>query len=161
MNKKMVIIATITLFIDQIIKAIIELNNVHINVISGFFALNYSQNTGAAFSILQERVPLLIIISLIMLIIIYSMSFSYEETKLTNISFGILFGGVLGNLLDRIFCGYVRDYLEFNIFGYHMPIFNLADTMIVIGVILLIFLTFKGEVKNGNKGLRRRGKSKN
>ncbi len=76
MNKKIVIISTITLVIDQILKSIIELSNAHVNVLFDIIRLNYYENTGAAFSILQGKVPYLILISIIMLVIIYSMTFS-------------------------------------------------------------------------------------
>ena len=156
MNKKMVIISSILLLIDQVVKSIIELNNVHLTLIKNFLSFNYSQNSGAAFSILQGKTSFLIIISIIMLIIIYSMTFSYEEGKITDIAFGLLCGGVLGNLVDRIFYGFVRDFIDIKIFGYNFPVFNIADMLIVLGVVLLIFATIKGEVKNGNKGFRRR-----
>lgn len=161
MNKKIVIISSIILLIDQIVKSIMEINNVNFTIISGFLNISYSQNAGAAFSILQGKIPFLILISVIMLVIIYSMMFSYEESKLTNLSFGLLFGGVLGNLIDRIFYGFVRDFISVKILTYNFPVFNIADSAIVIGVILLIIATIKGEVKSGNKSFRGRRKIKN
>lgn len=155
MNKKIVIISTILLICDQITKSFIQINDVHISLISNFFRINYYENTGAAFNILEGRVPILIIISIIMLVLIYNMTFSYAEKKSTNIAFGLLFGGVLGNLVDRVFCGYVRDFIDFKILGHGFPVFNLADTFIVVGVLLLLIITVKGEKKDVNKGRRR------
>ena len=94
-----------------------------------------------------------------MLVLVYSLMFSYASNKFNDTAFGLLFGGILGNLCDRIFYGYVRDFIGLNIFGYNFPIFNIADMSIVIGVILIVVATFKGDVKNGIN--RRRGKLKN
>lgn len=161
MNKKMLIISTIVLLFDQIFKAITELSYVHVNIINNFLSFNYYQNTGAAWSILEGKVNLLIIISIIVLLLVYNLTFSYKESRLVNISFGILFGGILGNLIDRIFLGYVRDFIDINIFNYNFPVFNIADMGIVIGVILLVIITIKGEVKNEDSSKRIRRKAKN
>lgn len=161
MNKKMVIISTIILLFDQIVKSIVQLSNIHMNIIGNLLRINYYQNTGAAWSILQGKTVSLVIISLVMLILVYSMSFSYGDSKIKDMSFGLLFGGIVGNLIDRIFYGYVRDFIDIDVFGYNFPVFNIADMAIVIGVIILIILTIKGELKSGNKGTRRGKKAKN
>lgn len=160
MNKKMVIISTIILIIDQIIKSIIQINNIHIDIIKDLFGFNYYQNTGAAWSILEGNTLLLIIISIVMLVLIYNMTFSYEETKLNNLSFGLLFGGIFGNLVDRVFYGYVRDFIDIKIFGYNFPVFNIADMAIVVGVLLLVISTLKGELKDGNNSRRKLRKNR-
>lgn len=152
MNKNKVIISVIFLIIDQITKSLVQLYDVNINVINHFFRINYTQNTGAAWSILQGKQTLLIVISLVMLVLVFNMMYSYEENKLNNTAFGLLIGGILGNLVDRIFYGFVRDFFEFNIFNYNFPIFNVADIAIVMGVILVLISTMKGCKPNGNKG---------
>lgn len=161
MNKRIIIISTLFLAIDQILKLVAELNNVHISVIKNFFNLTYVQNTGAAWSILQGKTALLIIISIVMLVLIYSMTFSFSNTKFNDFAFGLLFSGVFGNLIDRVFCGYVRDFLDFEIFGYNFPVFNIADMAIIIGVILLMVASIKGEKENGNSSKSRRKLRKN
>ena len=75
---------------------------------------------------------------------------SFKKNTRNNIAFSIMLAGIAGNLVDRVCLGYVRDFLDFNIFGYSYPVFNLADTFIVIGVILLIIAIIKGEDKNGS-----------
>lgn len=161
MNKKIVMISSVVLLFDQIIKSIIELNNVHVTLISNFFAFNYYQNTGAAFSILEGKTYALIAISLVMLVLIYSMAFSHPDSKLKNVAFGLLIGGVLGNLIDRIFYGYVRDFIDIKLFSYHAPVFNIADMAITFGVVLIIIMTFMGSDRSGNKGFRRRKQDSN
>lgn len=154
MNKKKFGISILVLVIDQILKLLVQTFETNYSVIKNFFAITYYQNTGAAWSILEGEQTLLIIISVVMIVLVYSMMFSFKENKLTNLAFGLLFGGIIGNLVDRVLFGYVRDFISFIIFGYHYPIFNIADAAIVIGVVLLIIETVKGEIKNGNKSRR-------
>ncbi len=93
---------------------------------------------------------ILIIISLVALVLVSYII--YKEKKLTlykNIYYGFLIGGIVGNLLDRIIHGYVIDFLDFNIFGYNFPIFNLSDSFIVIGVLLIFIESFVGGKNNG------------
>ena len=152
MNRKIFTAAIIALLIDQISKVLIsmflEIND-QIIVIKNFFSLYFIENYGAAWSILSGKVNLLIIASVIALIIIYRYMYNFKNNKRNNFAFGVIIGGIFGNLIDRVFLGYVRDFLSFNIFGYKYPVFNFADTFIVIGVFLLIFAIIKGEDKNG------------
>ena len=92
-------------------------------------------NKGAAFGILQGYTTFLIIISLIILTIcIY-----YYKNKNLRLPLNFLIAGIIGNLIDRIFLGYVRDFIDLRIW----PVFNLADSFNVIGVIILIYISFK------------------
>ena len=147
MNRKIVIIGIIALVIDQITKSLMQIYDVHLNVINEFLRLNYIQNTGAAWSILEGKQYLLIGITILMLILVYNMSFSYDNNRLNNFTFGILFGGIIGNLFDRVLYGMVRDFIDINVFGYNFPVFNIADMLIVLGVVILLISTFKGELK--------------
>ena len=148
MNRKITLITSFTLIIDQIIKYLFS------NVIKGFVLIPnfisfiYAKNDGVAFSMLSGS-RLFIIISTILLLLFLLYMLSKEDKKylkgfsLTNISYGLLLGGILGNLLDRIIRGYVVDYVSLNIVVYHFPIFNLADVLITLGVILLSIHYFK------------------
>ena len=77
----------------------------------------------------------------------------FKENKRNIVAFSFIFGGILGNLCDRLFLGYVRDFLSFKVFGYFFPVFNIGDSLIVIGVILLLIAIIKGEDK---KDVRRK-----
>ena len=88
---------------------------------------------------------LLILIALIGSYFIYKEIDKYKDNKRNIIGFGLLLGGISGNLLDRLFLGYVRDFLDFKIFGYDYPIFNIADSAILIGLIIIIIANIKGE----------------
>lgn len=135
--------------LDQIIKLIISANiplNSSIQIIKNFFNIANVHNDGAAWSILSNSRILLIIVGFIALIVIYMIFIKGKKlSKSDIILYSMLIGGIIGNLLDRIIYGFVIDYLDFNIFGYDYPIFNLADTLIVLAAIGIIIKTFKEE----------------
>ena len=156
MNKKVLIIAIIVLIIDQVTKMIANMylfDNI-INIIPNFFKLEYALNTGAAWSILNNHQIILITISIILMILLFMINKKFKVNVRNNIAFGLLFGGIWGNLVDRIFHGYVIDFLSFKIFNYDYPIFNIADITVVIGIILLIIAIIKGE-DNENSSRRK------
>lgn len=146
------IITIIFTVFDQLIKLIItnyfSLGE-SLEIIKNFFYLTNVHNYGAAWSILTNQVFLLIMIAIVALVIIYSSFIKNKNlTKSDTLLLGMLISGILGNLIDRIVYGYVIDYLDFYIFNYNFPVFNLADTLIVISAILLFIKSLKEE-KNG------------
>jgi len=158
MSKKVYLIALILFVIDQISKALISTYlklNESITIIKDFFYIRYINNTGASFGILSNSKVLLIILSIIAIIIILRYMNTFKKTKMNLIGFALILGGILGNLADRILYGYVKDFLDFVIFNYNYPVFNLADIFIVLGVIILIISIIRGEDKNGSKSSRR------
>lgn len=146
-----IILSTILVIIDQVSKIIVInnlTNNKSVEVIKSFFYLTYTNNTGAAFSILTGKRILLILVSLIVIgILIYYIKKTKIEKKINKIALSLVIGGSIGNLIDRIVKGAVIDFLDFKIFGYNYPIFNLADTFIVLGVFLLLIGMFRKEEK--------------
>ena len=146
MKKKPYIIAFIFLILDiiskQIIVNVLELGK-SINVIDNFFYLTFVENKGAAWSILENQRILLLIITVIVLFLINKTINKENLSKIETISFGMIIGGIVGNLFDRVIYGYVIDFLDFKIFGYDYPVFNLADSFIVIGIILLIIISIR------------------
>ena len=160
MNKKKMVLAIIVLVIDQILKSLVQLYNTNITIIDHFFRLTYYQNTGAAWSILEGHEYILIFVSITMLVLVFNMMYSYENDRLNNTAFGLLIGGILGNLSDRVFYGMVRDFINFRILGYEFPVFNVADMAIVIGVLLILISTIKGDLKNGNRSKRKLDKNR-
>ena len=151
--KKITLISLIVFLIDRVTKVLITNNftlNVRNKVINKFFYITNCHNTGAAFSIFSGNILFLILITLIVLYIIYkTIKNKTNLSKMMIISYSLLLGGILGNLFDRLFFGYVIDFLDFIIFNYDFAVFNFADMAIVIGGILL--LIFEGSEKNGNK----------
>ena len=139
-------VTSIALIIDQIIKLLVN-NKMslyqQIKVIPKFFTIFYVQNTGAAFSILEDSTILLTIISVIFIVILDR--FIKKEKQFTNLSalsLGMIMGGIFGNLIDRIIHHAVIDYLAFQIFSYEFPVFNFADICITVGVFLLMLSMF-------------------
>ena len=153
--KKMLPIIGVSLVLDQIIKTIITRTLVlhqSIIIIENFFNITYVRNNGAAWSILSGNRLLLILISITALVIIYNYFIKNQNlSRFENLSYGILIGGTLGNLIDRIFYGYVIDYLDFNLFGYSFPVFNFADICIVVGISLICIILIGGELCVRNK----------
>jgi signal peptidase II len=149
MNKQKLIIGLLVLIIDQVLKGIIETLTKSYVIIDKVLSIKYVTNTGAAFSLFENNIIVLILISLVILVLVYNLSFSFKSNKINNITFGLLYGGILGNLIDRVFYGYVRDFISI----YKFPIFNIADIAIVTGIILLIITSIKGELnsKRGDK----------
>ena len=149
-----IILSIIFIIIDQLFKIIVVnnlTNNKSIEVIKSFFYLTYTNNKGAAFSILTGRRILLILVALIVIgVLIYYVRKNKIEGKVNKIALSLVIGGSIGNLIDRILRWSVIDFIDVKIFGYNFPIFNLADTFIVIGVFLLIIEMFRKEHRNDN-----------
>jgi len=147
-------ISMLFLLLDQLIKLIVTKNMElfqEIKIIKNFFSIYYIKNKGAAFSIMGNQTILLILISIICLLFLKNYIKTIKTpSKLTIVSLGIIIGGILGNLFDRLFYKEVIDYLSFNFFGYSFPVFNLADIGITVGAVLLI-ITILLEEKNIKK----------
>ncbi len=150
-KEKIYTICVWTLLCDQIIKVLITLKlklYQTIVVIPNFFDIYYLTNKGGAFSIFENASYFFIIFAICIFIILQqyikkaSIKSSMEITGL-----GLLMGGLVGNLVDRLLYGHVIDYLSFHIFKYSFPVFNIADIAIVVGV----FLFFIDSIKDKSK----------
>jgi signal peptidase II len=138
-------IISIAVFIsDQIIKFLVK-NSMNpgesIPLIKNIFHLTYVRNSGAGFGIFQGQTMFLIWFAVIVIGIII---FNYEKIikeKLFQISSALILGGTVSNLIDRIFLGFVVDYIDFRIW----PVFNIADSCITIGALILIICLMKQE----------------
>lgn len=153
--KRLYIIAFMAFILDFVSKFIIThilSFNDSIMVIKNFFYISLVKNTGGAFSIFTGSTFLLIVISFLILLGIFTYIYKNNiRSKVSLLGFGLLIGGAMGNLFDRIYYGYVIDYLDFKLFGYGYPIFNLADSFVVIGAIILLFFVKEREVNNGRR----------
>ena len=148
MKNKYIVLTFIIVLIDQITKYIItkllNLNEI-IYLIKNILYITNVHNTGAAFSILEGNTYLLIIISIIALYILNKIKLDSNNNTLNNIGYSLLYGGIIGNLIDRIIYKYVKDFIGIIIFKYYFPIFNIADIAIVLGVLILIIKNIKGD----------------
>lgn len=147
--KRILIIGFIILLIDQVFKALIMsfLNlGESISLIPNFFSITLLFNTGGAFSLFSGNTIFLIVLSFIVIYILYKYFIKDKVINKKNIIlYGILFGGICGNLIDRIFRGYVIDYIDFNIFGFNYPVFNFADICIVVSIFMIFIMMYKGD----------------
>ncbi len=144
------ILSIIFTILDQASKySVINYLNKDIEVINNFFYLIYTKNNGAAFSILTDKRIFLIIITLLIIgSLIYYIIKNEISSKIEILSFSLIIGGSIGNLIDRVVRGYVVDFISVKIFGYHFPIFNIADSLICIGVFILLIVQFRKERKS-------------
>jgi signal peptidase II len=116
----------------------------HIQIIPGFFRLTHTENTGAAFSLFADsptpwKTGLLIAFSAIALVVVSVLLWRNHHAHVaTGIGLSLIMGGALGNLWDRLARGRVVDFLLFYYKRYQWPVFNLADSAIVIGAGLLV-----------------------
>ena len=144
------LIVSIILSLDLITKFLASQNllfNQSLPLIKVFFYLTLIHNRGAAFGILKNQTALFIFTSLLAVVLIYSSlkkNKSYKKLTLASVSLAFILGGALGNLIDRLFLGYVVDFLDFRIW----PVFNIADSAITIGAILLGWCILKTETKS-------------
>ena len=148
--KKIIGISFACFFLDQLIKYVInEVISLEksVAVIGDFFHLTYVRNYGAAFNILSgNRIFLICIACVTLFVIYYFLMKDHVKNTLEQVGYGLFIGGILGNLWDRLIHGYVIDYLDFEIFQIHMPIFNYADICICVGVFLCVIALLKEEM---------------
>ena len=124
--------------LDLLFKYLVSTYLTTVNIIDNFFSLTYVLNDGAAFSLFASRTYLLILIALLCLFfIIYELKSNLDD-RILSIGYSLLLAGLLGNFIDRVIDGYVVDYLSFKLLGYNYPIFNFADILIVVGIIIVI-----------------------
>jgi|SRR5579859_1756739 len=116
----------------------------NIQVIPGLFRLTHTENTGAAFSLFADspshwKTTLLIGFSLVAMVVVFVLLWKQRHAlSLTGIALSLILGGAVGNLWDRVASGRVVDFLDFYYRGHHWPVFNCADSAIVIGASLLV-----------------------
>jgi len=137
----------LVLFLDQLTKFLIVRNlTLHesIPVLRGIISITLVHNRGAAFGIFKNQFYLFVFISVITIILIYFILQKNKGNKWFSFSLSLILGGALGNLIDRVFSGYVIDFLDFHIW----PVFNIADSAITFGTIILGWLVFRPVCKN-------------
>ena len=158
----------IVILIDHITKWIVRTRmypNQTIKVIDDFFTITFIYNTGIAFGIFNKnnspaKIPILIAISIVALAVIMYIFISLPKNiKLSGLSMGLIFGGAIGNIIDRIVHGKVVDFFDFDFFDINIPklgihmtrfaTFNVADTSVFIGIIMLfiIILIYGGKTE--------------
>lgn len=127
----------------------------HIQIIPGFFRLTHTENTGAAFSLFADstspwRTSILIAFSAVALVVVSILLWKNNHAHvLTGVALSLILGGALGNLWDRATSGRVVDFLLVYVKRYQWPVFNLADSAIVVGAGLLVLEILFGQTQEG------------
>lgn len=149
MKNKIIFLVSIIVFIVDIISKILVSNfmleDQSIKIINNFLYFTYAKNTGIAFSFLEGNMLFIISMTLIIVVLLIKYVYNKKLNLKEKISYGLVLGGAIGNLFDRIVYGYVIDFIDVYIFGYDYPIFNVADSCVVVGIILILLLSFKSE----------------
>lgn len=159
MKRRSLIIGLIVIFIDQFAKLSID-NSFFLGeslpLIKNFLYVTKVYNTGASWSMFAGMINMLIIISLAAFVCFIYYQDLFKINFRNILAFGFIYGGLFGNLIDRIDRGAVVDFIQVKLPNYNFPIFNFADIALVIGFILLIVSLWKGDDKYGTKSHRRR-----
>jgi signal peptidase II len=126
----------------------------HIQVIPGFFRITHTENTGAAFSLFADspshwKTAMLISFSVVAMIVVSVLLWKQSRAlTMTGVALSLILGGAVGNLWDRVASGRVADFLLFYVKTYQWPVFNLADSAIVVGASLLVLEIIFGQPKS-------------
>lgn len=147
MRKYHILIAASVVFLDRLTKSLVAQNIVqgdYRDVVPGLFRLTHVQNQGAAFGLFSDspsewKVAMLILFSVAALAVVSALLWKNGNAmNATAIALSLVFGGALGNLWDRVASGRVIDFLDFYVGSHHWPAFNIADSAIVVGALLLL-----------------------
>ena len=138
--------------LDQVTKILvrhyIDFGSIHV-IIPGFMNLTYLRNTGAAWGMLGRHNILLSLLSILMLILMVVFRKTFlNGTRVHRTAFGLLTGGIIGNLIDRLKQCAVTDFLDFYVAHWHWPSFNVADAAICTGVCLYLLSTYMDTCKS-------------
>ena len=147
MRKYHYLIAAVVLLMDRLSKLLIQRNiplHDSIAILPGFLRLTNVQNRGAAFGLGAESPSqwtsaMLIVFSIAALVVVSALLWrNSHRMSSTGVGLALIMGGALGNLWDRVVDGQVVDFLDFYVSNYHWPAFNIADSAIVVGALLLV-----------------------
>jgi signal peptidase II len=147
MRKYHFLIAALVVVFDRLAKSIVDKNialHESVAVVPGFFHLTHVENRGAAFGLFAEspsewKIAVLVLFSLVALVVVSALLWKNSHAMTTTgVGLALILGGALGNLWDRLVSGQVVDFLDFYVGNYHWPAFNLADSAIVVGALLLV-----------------------
>jgi signal peptidase II len=138
-------LSSFIILVDQLTKSLATKNLLYGEYVNIFSGLNLIlvHNTGAAFSFLSDASGwqrwLFLLVSLSVSIILIIWIFRLKEQQLLeSLSLALILGGAIGNLVDRIFLGYIIDFIDIYYKNYHWPVFNVADASITLGVVFFI-----------------------
>lgn len=155
------LIAIFVILLDQITKWLVVSKmqfGESITIIENVLYITSHRNRGAAWGILQGQMWLFYVITLIVIgAIVYYIQKAAKGKWLLGVSLGLMLGGAIGNFIDRAIRKEVVDFIHTYIFGYNFPVFNVADSSLVIGVILLMIVMLRDERESKEKSYGKNG----
>lgn len=142
------IVAALVVILDQLSKLWINVNRPQTELLPGFLDLVYVENTGAIFGLFHSHTELFIALGIAgVIVILVFLRYFPPATTLGAVSFALILGGAVGNLIDRIRLGYVIDFINIHVQELlHWPAFNVADTALTVGILVLIYYFYKSRV---------------
>jgi signal peptidase II len=152
-NRRIAVLAAIIIGLDQITKLVVLRLLGYAEekvIIDGFFKFVHWGNTGAAWSLFRGNNAVLAVVAVVALVVLFFTRHHFDSrTRLGQTALGLIFGGIIGNLIDRLRAGHVIDFVYFYIHSggkeIGFPAFNVADSAICIGVALVLLATWKNE----------------
>lgn len=120
-------------------------NSYSLPLIENFLSLTCSRNTGVAFGLGQDMNLFFTIFTAVVIFMLLYYYRHFALTKASTVGFALVIGGAIGNLIDRVFYSAVRDFIDVHWYEHHWPIFNIADSCISVGVVLLLISSWQQE----------------
>jgi len=144
----LLIVAVLAVIIDQLIKLWIDANRPQIELLPGFLDLRYTENSGAIFGLFHSHTQVFIGLGIAgVIVILVFLHYFPPANTLGVVSFALILGGAVGNLIDRIRLGYVIDFVSLHLRDlFRWPAFNVADTALTVGILVLIYYFYKSRV---------------
>lgn len=145
MKKRDLFILLLVVALDQLTKFwVFSYESLRIPIINNFLYIGQVKNTGAAWGLLAGNMIIFYIVTIIAICFIIDIyRKSANRPFYFKLSLMLVLAGAIGNFIDRVAFNYVRDFIDVYIFGYDFPLFNIADSALVIGVIIIIYYAFK------------------
>ncbi|MDP3790617.1 MAG: signal peptidase II [Candidatus Omnitrophota bacterium] len=141
----LVLIASLVIIIDRLAKFLVFNNMLEgqsVEILPKIFHITLVLNTGAAFGLFKDKNQFFIVMSFIVVALIFAYVWLGKRKDLVSLSaLGLILGGAAGNVIDRLIFGHIIDFLDFRVW----PVFNVADSSITIGAVLLVLRLFSGK----------------
>lgn len=154
MKARFLQVAGCVVFLDQLTKYLVVQYAYYLPLkVLSFFNLILTQNRGISFGILNVSTPwvfwLITFLAIVIVLIILKVLW-HQPVACQGLSLSLIIGGAIGNIVDRLFRGAVVDFLDFHLYNYHWPAFNIADGAIVVGVFFLMVDIYLNEKKSAS-----------
>lgn len=160
-NRRIALVAALVVALDQLTKQVVKhylLQDEDKEIIPGFFKFVHWGNTGAAWSLFMGKNGVLAIVGVVALLVLFRSRHYFDaHTRTGQVALGLIFGGILGNLTDRLILQHVTDFLYFYLerrgtgaMPLSFPAFNIADSAICIGVGLIFIASFRNEPRRAS-----------